>query len=182
MYFIIHLCNKCILLKALEILYFIEFYRFYISLYLYQSHLINHTNVPIALGILAASGQLPGNQLHHYEFAGELSLSGQLRPIRGALAMTFAMQRSQSGTPRAFILPQANADEAALVSDACIYPAHSLLEVCAHLPRPPARRPCNAINPCWQRTLLRIPTLPMCRGSSRRDAHWRWPPRVATTC
>ena len=93
-------------------------------------------DLPIALGILAASGQLPGNQLHHYEFAGELSLSGQLRPIRGALAMTFAMQRSQSGTPRAFILPQANADEAALVSDACIYPAHSLLEVCAHFAAP----------------------------------------------
>ncbi|PIF10064.1 YifB family Mg chelatase-like AAA ATPase [Janthinobacterium sp. 13] len=92
-------------------------------------------DLPIALGILAASGQLPGDQLQHYEFAGELSLSGQLRPIRGALAMTFAMQRSQSGTPRAFILPQANADEAALVSDACIYPAHSLLEVCAHFAR-----------------------------------------------
>ncbi|OEZ67939.1 competence protein ComM [Janthinobacterium sp. HH103] len=89
-------------------------------------------DLPIALGILAASGQLPGDQLHHYEFAGELSLSGQLRPIRGALAMTFAMQRSPAGAPRAFILPQANADEAALVSDACIYPAHSLLEVCAH--------------------------------------------------
>ena len=89
-------------------------------------------DLPIALGILAASGQLPGDQLHHYEFAGELSLSGQLRPIRGALAMTFAMQRSQPGAPRAFILPQANADEAALVSNACIYPAHSLLEVCAH--------------------------------------------------
>lgn len=89
-------------------------------------------DLPIALGILAASGQLPGDQLHLYEFAGELSLSGQLRPIRGALAMTFAMQRSKSGAPRAFILPQANADEAALVSEASIYPAHSLLEVCAH--------------------------------------------------
>lgn len=89
-------------------------------------------DLPIALGILAASGQLPGDQLHEYEFAGELSLSGQLRPIRGALAMTFAMQRSKTETARAFILPQANADEAALVSDASIYPAQSLLEVCAH--------------------------------------------------
>ncbi|MCL6485220.1 MAG: ATP-binding protein, partial [Janthinobacterium lividum] len=93
-------------------------------------------DLPIALGILAASGQLPSEQLQHYEFAGELSLSGQLRPIRGALAMTFAMQRSQSGPPRAFILPRANADEAALVRDACIYPAHSLLEVCAHFAVP----------------------------------------------
>ena len=89
-------------------------------------------DLPIALGILAASGQMPGDQFHLYEFAGELSLSGQLRPIRGALAMTFAMQRDKTGAARAFILPQANADEAALVSAACIYPAHSLLEVCAH--------------------------------------------------
>ena len=89
-------------------------------------------DLPIALGILAASGQLPGEQFHHYEFAGELSLSGQLRPIRGALAMTLAMQRGKTGAPRAFILPHANADEAALVSGASIYPAHGLLEVCAH--------------------------------------------------
>jgi magnesium chelatase family protein len=87
-------------------------------------------DLPIALGILAASGQIPDSQLDRYEFAGELSLSGQLRPIRGALAMTFAMQRS--GARRAFIVPQANADEAALVEDAVIFPASSLLQVCAH--------------------------------------------------
>ncbi|MES2263937.1 MAG: YifB family Mg chelatase-like AAA ATPase [Pseudomonadota bacterium] len=89
-------------------------------------------DLPIALGILAASGQIPTAQLRHYEFAGELSLSGELRPIRGALAMTFAMQRGARGAGRAFILPQANADEAALVRDAAIYPASSLIEVCAH--------------------------------------------------
>src|SRR5664279_427738 len=44
-------------------------------------------DLPIALGILAASGQIPGKHLADYEFAGELSLSGELRPIRGALAM-----------------------------------------------------------------------------------------------
>ncbi|HZV63499.1 MAG TPA: YifB family Mg chelatase-like AAA ATPase [Telluria sp.] len=87
-------------------------------------------DLPIALGILAASGQLPGHQLDRYEFAGELSLSGQLRPIRGALAMTLAMQRGPHR--RGFILPLANADEAALVTDAAIYPATSLLQVCAH--------------------------------------------------
>ena len=87
-------------------------------------------DLPIALGILAASGQIPADQLDRYEFAGELSLSGQLRPIRGALAMTFAIQRS--GAERAFILPLANADEAALVKDAHIFPASSLLDVCTH--------------------------------------------------
>ena len=88
-------------------------------------------DLPIALGILAASRQIPRDELDAYEFAGELSLSGQLLPIRGALAMTFAMQRD--GKPRrAFILPLANADEAALVTNAIIHPAATLLQVCAH--------------------------------------------------
>jgi magnesium chelatase family protein len=89
-------------------------------------------DLPIALGILAASGQIPTSPLRDYEFAGELSLSGELRPIRGALAMTFAMQRNPRSAGRAFILPLANADEAALVRDAAIYPATSLTQVCAH--------------------------------------------------
>ena len=92
-------------------------------------------DLPIALGILAASGQIPADALDQYEFAGELSLSGELRPVRGALAMTFAIcqsARKAAATPRAFILPKSNADEAALVGDAIIYPADSLLQVCAH--------------------------------------------------
>ncbi|RZA30719.1 MAG: ATP-dependent protease, partial [Lysobacteraceae bacterium] len=89
-------------------------------------------DLAIALGILAASQQIPGEVLARYEFAGELSLSGELRPVRGALAMTFAMQRRHEGGARAFILPLENADEAALVTDAAIYPARTLLEVCAH--------------------------------------------------
>jgi len=89
-------------------------------------------DLPIALGILAASEQIPSDNLDRYEFAGELSLSGELRPIRGALAMTFAMHRSADGAKRAFVLPAANADEAALVSEAAIYPARTLLEVCSH--------------------------------------------------
>jgi magnesium chelatase family protein len=88
-------------------------------------------DLPIALGILAASEQIPMEELDRYEFAGELSLSGELRPVRGALAMSFAMHRS-GGQARAFILPQANADEASLVTDAAIYPARTLLDVCAH--------------------------------------------------
>jgi magnesium chelatase family protein len=92
-------------------------------------------DLPIALGILAASGQIPADELSKYEFAGELSLSGELRPVRGALAMTFAICKSADGKSTdapAFILPRANADEAALVADALIYPANTLLEVCAH--------------------------------------------------
>ena len=48
-------------------------------------------DLPIALGILAASGQLDGTQLAGHEFAGELSLSGELRPVRGALATSLAL-------------------------------------------------------------------------------------------
>lgn len=86
-------------------------------------------DLPIALGILAASGQIPGDALEAYEFAGELSLSGELRPVRGALAMVLAAGRSG----RAFVLPTASAREAALAREVRILSANSLLEVCAHL-------------------------------------------------
>jgi magnesium chelatase family protein len=91
-------------------------------------------DLPIALGILAASDQLPGGSLDAFEFAGELSLSGELRPVRGALAMAFAVTRS---TPRCaargFVVPWESADEAALVGGLPIYPARTLIQVVQHL-------------------------------------------------
>lgn len=90
-------------------------------------------DLPIALGILAASGQIPGNTLKDYEIAGELALTGELRAIRGALAMAYQMTQNSAQNKRAFILPQLSAQEASLVKNAHIYPANSLLEVCAHL-------------------------------------------------
>ena len=86
-------------------------------------------DLPIALGILAATGQLPFTRFEECEFAGELSLTGDLRPIRGALAMT----HKASLTGRNFFLPLANAQEAALVRGATIFPAEHLLQVCGHL-------------------------------------------------
>ena len=86
-------------------------------------------DLPIALGILAASGQVPGKPLADYEFAGELSLSGDLRPVRGALAM--ALQTAGNGKP--FVLPTLSASEAALTGAGEILSANSLLAVCAHL-------------------------------------------------
>ncbi len=86
-------------------------------------------DLPIALGILAATGQIPSDKLSEYEFAGELALTGELRPIRGALAMTFKAVKSG----RAFVLPLESAKEAALVENAIVYPAKSLLDVCGHL-------------------------------------------------
>ena len=95
-------------------------------------------DLPIALGILAASHQLEADGFPKYEFAGELSLTGELRPVRGALAMTWRAARDG----RAFVLPTASACEAALVSEASIYQAGSLLDVCAHLAgRQPLARP-----------------------------------------
>lgn len=85
-------------------------------------------DLPIALGILAASGQIPARALADYEFAGELSLSGELRPVRGALAMAL-----QTGQGKAFILPENSAHEAALTGSDHIFAARSLLQVCAHL-------------------------------------------------
>lgn len=86
-------------------------------------------DLPIALAILAASGQLPARELANYEFAGELALTGELRPIRGALAMTLAARTEG----RTLILPMESAREAALVEGARVLGAAHLLEVCAHL-------------------------------------------------
>jgi magnesium chelatase family protein len=86
-------------------------------------------DLPIALGILAASGQIPADRLGAYEFAGELALTGELRAIRGTLAMICGASRDA----RAFVVPQQNAPEAALVDGAQVYAARTLLDVCAHL-------------------------------------------------
>jgi len=86
-------------------------------------------DLPIALGILAASKQIPLDDLDHYEFIGELALSGQLRAIRGVLPVALAV-REQG---RSLILPLENAEEASHVSGLTILPAEHLLDVCAHL-------------------------------------------------
>jgi magnesium chelatase family protein len=94
-------------------------------------------DLPIALGILAATRQIPSDKLGEYEWAGELALTGELRAIRGALAMTYGASRSG----RSFVLPRQNAAEAALVKEAAVYPATSLLQICAHLAgREPLKR------------------------------------------
>lgn len=86
-------------------------------------------DLPIALGILAASGQIPMESLNAFEFTGELALSGELRPVRGILPVVLSAH--QSG--RQLIVPFHNSTEAALVRKAQVLPAKHLLEVCAHL-------------------------------------------------
>jgi magnesium chelatase family protein len=87
-------------------------------------------DLPIALGILAASGQIDSAKLAGHEFAGELSLSGELRPVRGALAMSLALHAGRVVTQ--LVLPPESAEEAALVPDAQVYSARHLLDVVQH--------------------------------------------------
>jgi len=86
-------------------------------------------DLAIALGILAANGQLDPESLKDREFLGELALSGELRGIPGALPASLACR--QAG--HALFLPAANAGEAARPSGAVVYGASHLLAVCAHL-------------------------------------------------
>lgn len=99
-------------------------------------------DLPIALGILVASGQLEWRALETFAFAGELSLSGALRAVRGALPMVLASQALQAqplvlsdysvGQMQAalqWVLPPGSAQEAALVPDCVVYEAKHLLDV-----------------------------------------------------
>ena len=86
-------------------------------------------DLPIALGILVASGQLPGDALDGIESVGELALDGRLRPISGVLPLALAARRAG----RKLIVPRESADEAALAGDLQVLPADHLLEVVAHL-------------------------------------------------
>lgn len=86
-------------------------------------------DLPIALGILAASGQIPQEGLNHHEFTGELALSGALRPVRGVLPMALAAHQAGRG----LIVPRLNAGEAALAGRANIVSACHLLDTCAYL-------------------------------------------------
>jgi magnesium chelatase family protein len=87
-------------------------------------------DLPIALGILAASGQIETALLEKWEFAGELSLSGGLRPVRGALAMSLGLSQGQG---RALVLPHESAIEAAWAPGCTVYAARHLLDVVAAL-------------------------------------------------
>ncbi|MBG9389138.1 YifB family Mg chelatase-like AAA ATPase [Caenimonas aquaedulcis] len=89
-------------------------------------------DLPIALGILAASGQVSASRLAGWEFAGELSLSGELRPVRGALAMSVALYTAGASTR--LVLPPGSAEEAALVPGARVYRAKHLLDVVRQFP------------------------------------------------
>ena len=86
-------------------------------------------DLPIAIGILAASGQIDETVLAQYEFIGELALNGDLRGIAGALAVSRALKAEQ----RILIVPKDNADEAVKVDGVKVLQADTLKAVCQHL-------------------------------------------------
>jgi magnesium chelatase family protein len=85
-------------------------------------------DLPIAIAILLASEQLPG-KLERCELYGELSLSGEIRPMRGMLPAAIAAQRAG----HSIVVPAANADEARLVSNCSVAVAEHLLHVTGHI-------------------------------------------------
>jgi magnesium chelatase family protein len=95
-------------------------------------------DLAIALGVLAASGQIDGERLADYVFAGELSLAGDLRTVRGALAMSLALRKLDN--PPKLVLPLSSAREAALVDGSVVFGAKHLLDVVREFSYPEAGR------------------------------------------
>lgn len=86
-------------------------------------------DLAIALGILAASGQVPCASLEKYECLGELALSGAVRPVQGVLPAALAARTAG----RTLLVPQANAEEASLASGLKVIAVEHLLQIAAHL-------------------------------------------------
>ena len=108
-------------------------------------------DLPIALGILAASDQIDGDALKNHEFAGELSLSGALRPIKGALVMGLALYQHPEG--RQLVLPPGSAEEASLVPGVTVYRAEDLRAVALRFAKSKTEKNSAAMadNPGWTR-------------------------------
>jgi len=88
-------------------------------------------DLPVALGLLAASGQIASDLLAHYAIVGELALDGAMRPVKGALSM--AMAAAANRQLRGLIVPSANAAEAAVVEGIEVIPVDSLTQAAAFL-------------------------------------------------
>jgi magnesium chelatase family protein len=87
-------------------------------------------DLPIALGVLVASGQLPGDGLERHLVVGELGLEGELRPVRGVLPMALA---ARAAGCRGVLVPAGNVAEAAVVDGVEVRGAGTLVQLCAHL-------------------------------------------------
>lgn len=120
-------------------------------------------DLPIALGLLAASDQIDASRLAGLECAGELSLAGELRPVRGALAMSLALRREAS--PRGLVLPDASAAEAALVDGVTVWRASHLLDLVAAL-LPGSDQPLSRATPLPRERAEALPDLRDIKGQA----------------
>lgn len=136
-------------------------------------------DLPIALGILAANGQLDEDALNLHEFAGELSLSGELRAVRGALAMGLALH--STGVRTRLVLPPGSAEEAALVPTAEVYRAQHLSDVVARFAKPGITRdtPPTASEDGWSRVVPASYTPNTLQGPDLLDVKGQAAPRRA---
>ncbi|MCK4881423.1 MAG: YifB family Mg chelatase-like AAA ATPase, partial [Candidatus Omnitrophica bacterium] len=83
-------------------------------------------DLAMALGILAATGQIDSTHLDKFAFLGELSLDGRIQPVSGALSVALAMAKTRF---KGLVLPSANAPEAAVSQSTCVYPADTLNDI-----------------------------------------------------
>jgi magnesium chelatase family protein len=111
-------------------------------------------DLPIAMGLLATVDRVTPASLEGVHFAGELALSGELRPVRGVLPLAIAARKARA---RGIVVPEANALEASIVEGLAVVPARHLGDVVAWLrgerdpppaPRPPAEAPSSALDLC----------------------------------
>jgi len=125
-------------------------------------------DLPIAVAMLVASGQVGQEAVGGRAFLGELGLDGTLRPVPGTICLTEALGDA------ALVLPADSAAEASLVGDRAIHPVRTLAEVA--MPGPRRGR--------WGRRRRRpvSPTSRTCAANQSPASPWRWRPQAVTTC
>jgi hypothetical protein len=151
-------------------------------------------DLPMAMGILAASGQIDNARLAGHEFAGELSLSGELRPVRDALAMALALHTR--GVATRLVLPMDSAQEAALVlAGRCTAPGTcwtwcasswrtaTRRRICpTPTPTPPPTTAGHASSPPRAARRRAMRTCATSRATRAPSARWRSRRPAATAC
>lgn len=118
-------------------------------------------DLAIALGILAASRQIPLSELEQYEFLGELALGGEVRPISGVLPAALEIRKDH----RKMVIPMQNLEEAVMVSNLPILPIKHLLDICEHLHKVEIIIPvCSIVPPVPLQNPATFPDLSDVRG------------------
>ncbi len=123
-------------------------------------------DLPIALGILAASGQIDNTTLDGYEFVGELSLGGSLQRITGVLPSLIQAGANQ----RRCVIPKANSDEASMIRESVTYAAAHLLEVTQHLATGNTLEPVTGTSLAHQQALYNVDMSDVCGQTHARRA------------